>query len=809
MNKESQTFMQQIIELIADGKSIDWQQLEANDNDTATEKLKAIEQISQAFAQSFIHGQTEQKNKGINYLFKWAHLLVLEKIDEGSFGEVFRAHDSILNREVALKLRKADLASVAGSNAFMQEARRLARVRHPNVIAVHGAAIEDGQVGIWMDLLEGQNLKEYFNAQGPLDINTIHQLTSDIAQALDAVHQSGLIHGDVKPSNIFRQTNGVFVLMDFGAGSELLNAEFKPTVGTPLLMAPELFAGQAISTHSDQYSLGVMLYQLLCGSYPITGSSAIEIKASHIKHAIEPIKSKRPDTPHGLANLISALLSKEPLKRPTAKAVIAKNNWLLDAPIRRKRLTIIAVIIGSLLMGVLASSWGYLDAVKSERKALIANQQSTAVNTFLADIIQTSRPNVSGKNTEMNEVLDLAVKKLENTLIDQPLARAEILHHIGNSYLRITAHPAAAKTLKTAFDIRVAQLGTQHIDTLDTQGSYGNAVSRIGDFEKAKELLLIDDQIIDTLPLENHIRFNFWHNQSDYYSLIGEHNQAEIIRKKILSLTNKEEDEVFYYETLDALSRALLNQKKFTEAEVILHELLLWAKTNNDAGNLLLNTRNSLTSLLGQTKRFEEAEVYARQNLRDATDKLGSNDPFVISSMSLLSNVLHAQHKYQESSTINLEALNLAKETLGDSAWLTLRLMNNQGNRLNQLNQSKEAEAMFLETIKIAEAAYPSYVYSYLPRINLTETYFESMQFEKAVNMARQSIPFLIELKGASHRITLKLKFILAQSLHALGQDEEAKNQLMEILPTAEISLGQDHSLFKEMNELKQQIGRE
>ena len=274
---------------IADGKQINWNDYESNTSDKSIKQLQDVDNISKAFAKNRIDTSDSSSEVQEQTLFSWGHLQVLEKIGHGSFGNVFRAFDPVLQSEVALKLRRSDNISVTGNKAFLQEARRLARIRQRNVIAVHGAATNDGQVGIWTELLEGKNLKQHFLDHGKIGIANAYDLIRDIANALAAVHEAGIVHGDVKSSNIMRQNDGKFVLMDFGAGCDLYDQIGSPTTGTPLVMAPELFDGSAASSASDQYSFGVMLYQIFSGEYPFKGNSAIELNQAHTNQKQIPL----------------------------------------------------------------------------------------------------------------------------------------------------------------------------------------------------------------------------------------------------------------------------------------------------------------------------------------------------------------------------------------------------------------------------------------------------------------------------------------------------------------------------------------
>src|SRR5690606_5243201 len=152
------------------------------------------------------------------------------RIGAGSSGEVFDAFDTVLERDVALKLLRGDDA--VQPRAFIAEARRLAQVRHPNVLAVYGAAVHGGRAGMWSDRIVGVSLRERVAAGGPMDWDEVLPIGEQLVGALQAVHGAGLVHGDLKPANVMReQDSGRIVLMDFGTAASRAESLLCRTLG--------------------------------------------------------------------------------------------------------------------------------------------------------------------------------------------------------------------------------------------------------------------------------------------------------------------------------------------------------------------------------------------------------------------------------------------------------------------------------------------------------------------------------------------------------------------------------------------------
>jgi len=236
----------------------------------------------------------------------WAHLNILERVGQGSFGAVFRALDRHLDREVALKLLHRPTFHDMNT-AVVQEGRVLARIRHPNVVTVYGANYVDGSVGLWMEFVHGHTLKQIVEERGVLSAREAALVGLDLARALAAVHAAGLVHRDIKAQNVMREEGGRIVLMDFGTGVETDRAT--ALAGTPLYLAPELFEGAAPTAQSDLYSLGVLLFFLTTGSYPVTGKTASDVQEAHASAKRQRLRDLRPDIPAPFVHAVERLLA--------------------------------------------------------------------------------------------------------------------------------------------------------------------------------------------------------------------------------------------------------------------------------------------------------------------------------------------------------------------------------------------------------------------------------------------------------------------------------------------------------------------
>jgi eukaryotic-like serine/threonine-protein kinase len=306
--------LDELASAVAERAPIDWDRAEQSAADgserSAVKALRVVAKMAEVVAAPA--GTELRLNE------KWGHLRVSEIIGEGSFGRVYRAWDTQLEREVALKLVKASGVSPTFDLArAIKEARLLARVRHPNVVCVFGADSHAGRFGLWMELISGRTLGQVLKLHGPMSVNEAIAVGIDLCHALAAVHRAGLLHRDVKAQNVLREEGGRIVLMDFGTGHPIsgAGATADSLAGTPLYLAPELFSGATPSAASDIYSLGVLLYHLVTVSYPVSGRSRSDVEAAHRADHRQPLRDARPDLSPAFVDVVERALARAPEAR--------------------------------------------------------------------------------------------------------------------------------------------------------------------------------------------------------------------------------------------------------------------------------------------------------------------------------------------------------------------------------------------------------------------------------------------------------------------------------------------------------------
>ncbi|MEI7554854.1 serine/threonine-protein kinase [Candidatus Chlorohelix sp.] len=247
--------------------------------------------------------------------YKLGQYEIIEPLGKGGMASVYRAHQPSLERDVAIKIMAEQYATDPSFvERFRREARSIAKLRHPNILTVYDAGEDHGLLYMVMELIEGPTLKDEIQGK-PLSLDKTTKVMQQISGALHYANNSGIIHRDVKPSNVLIDKTGRAVLSDFGI-AKMAEAKTQLTstgtgVGTPDYMSPEQAMGEELDARSDEYSLGVMLYEMLTGRPPFTGDTPIAVVMGHVSKPLPSPRQYNPDIPLSVERVISKALSKK------------------------------------------------------------------------------------------------------------------------------------------------------------------------------------------------------------------------------------------------------------------------------------------------------------------------------------------------------------------------------------------------------------------------------------------------------------------------------------------------------------------
>ena len=312
-----------LLAAVADGKPVPWDGIQTGDpvaDATSVRVLRTIAGVAEvhrtAGGENTLSWDAPTGPMRVEPLRRWGPLILLGRLGEGAFAEVYRAHDPDLDRDVALKLFKTDRVSGPERRTrLLREARTLARVRHEHVVQVYGADEHDGRVGTWMELIHGRNLEEELGERGRLSAREAAAIGQDLCRALAAVHSAGFTHGDIKAHNVMREEGGRVVLMDFGAGRSRRGVESEAVSGTPLYLAPEVLNGHSPGVGADVYSLGVLLYHLVTTTYPVNAASLDDLRRAHAAGTRSRLADARPDLDPGFVRVVERASAANPADR--------------------------------------------------------------------------------------------------------------------------------------------------------------------------------------------------------------------------------------------------------------------------------------------------------------------------------------------------------------------------------------------------------------------------------------------------------------------------------------------------------------
>jgi len=341
---------------------------------------------------------------------------ILGPIGRGGMGEVYRAHDARLGREVAIKVLPAETDATPDRLArFEREARAVAALNHPNILAIHDIGNESGVVYAVMELLEGETLRDRLHQQRRITPTKAVDYAIQIARGLAAAHERGIVHRDLKPENLFITGEGRVKILDFGlalhAASGAADGDTRATgfitepgllVGTPGYTSPEQILGEAATPRTDLFAFGVVVYEMLTGTHPFRRGSVVDTVTAILREDPAPLGPAVPSLAAGITGIIERCLDKRPGDRPASARDLALfleaggtgelavgGRAVATSDLRRVRNRILAISC-ALLMLLSMSIWGFV-RVMADRVVTAAIEADLARAERLVRRVQADR----------------------------------------------------------------------------------------------------------------------------------------------------------------------------------------------------------------------------------------------------------------------------------------------------------------------------------------------------------------------------------------------------------------------------------
>ncbi len=244
---------------------------------------------------------------------------VIKNIGEGGMANVYLAYDTILDRNVAVKVLRGDLANDEKFvRRFQREALAASSLSNPNIVEVYDVGEDNGEYYIVMEYIEGKHLKQLLKKRGKLTVSEAVDIVLQITDGLSVAHDSYIIHRDIKPQNIMILENGLVKITDFGIAMAMNSTQLTQTnsvMGSVHYLPPEQASGKGATLQSDIYSIGILFYELLTGKLPFKGENAVEIALKHLKEPLPSIREEIPNIPQSVENIIIKATAKNPKNR--------------------------------------------------------------------------------------------------------------------------------------------------------------------------------------------------------------------------------------------------------------------------------------------------------------------------------------------------------------------------------------------------------------------------------------------------------------------------------------------------------------
>ncbi len=676
---------------------------------------------------------------------------LLRKLGEGGMGAVYLAIQESLDREVALKVIRADRAgSFEAESRFRREIDAISELRHPAIVTIHGSGEEQDVRFFAMEYVPGKGLDGILAAarSGGEKISTPRILgwVRAIAGALDTAHQAGIIHRDVKPSNIRITPDNEAMLFDFGVARHMhlstltLTGDFR---GTPHYSSPEQIRAErgTIDARTDVYSLGVCVYEALTGRTPFEGETTEQVFHQILEKEPPPPRDLNPAISRDLETVIVTAMDKDPRRRYQSMDAFAGDlerllagEMILAKPagfatkawkrVRRNPVSSTAVATALLaaigfVLYVLLWSYPQIRAEKKEaqiqRKAALRaeeaarkeSEKALAINKYLEEMLSSANPDRGDRNVKVLTVVDRQVDRIDRAFPDQPEVEASLRNTIGQTYRSLGEYDKAEKQYRLAAEIRERVLGAEHEETLSTLSRLAGVLGKLNRLDRAQRLF---DEVLEkqgrilgqNAPDRLRTRASLAGLYADHNKLAeAEELLRDVLEKQRLMLGEGHRDTV---STMASLAVVLARRHKSAEAETLQRQALEEQRiiVGEDHPDTLFSLSN-LAAILIDRNELAGAEPLHRELLEKKERILGEEHPHTINAMHNLAAVLFKQGKLDEARLLFGEVLEARIRVLGEERIETITTMDNYACLLLAMGDFSGAESIARRSLEIEE----------------------------------------------------------------------------------------------------------
>ncbi len=769
---------------------------------------------------------------------------ILNEIGHGGMGAVYLAEraDGQFEQQVALKLLRGDLPSEELRQRFLSERQILARISHPNIAhLLDGGVTDAGQPYFVMERIEGAPIDTYCD-EHRLSIDERLSLFRTVCSAVHYAHRHLVVHRDLKPGNILVDADGTVKLLDFGI-AKLLDPEALASprpetrtgvrIMTPEYASPEQVRGEDITTASDVYQLGVLLFELLTGHRPyrLSGRSLLEVE--RIITGTEPERPSAavtrvedvddagqavPITPErvgrarrttaeklrrrlvgDLDNIVLMAMRREPERRYTSAEQLAEDVRRHQAGLpvialpdtvgyraakfARRHKTGVAMTVAAFVtvLGFAVAMGGLAERTARER------DKAEQVTAFLVGLFESSDPRVTlGDTVTVREVLDRGAERVGVELADQPEVRATLMQVLGKVYTELGLTDEASAQWEAALDLRERTLGPDHPDVGESLNDLGVLRTDAGKLDEAEPLLRRAAAVLRRAGKRERAHYARSLASLGYLLQVkGEHDEAVSTLEEALGIYRG-----FPGDTSTGVANTLMNLGWIKEnkgdlvaAETYFREALASRRNIYSGGHPdLANSLTSLATVLWRKGDLEAAERAAREALALRVALYPDGHPDLGGSFLTLANILADQGQHQAADSLFQASIAVYSDVYGEDAGHVARVKNDFAGRLRDRGEFARAEPLLRDALPVYRAILgDDHTFTAIVKGNLASTLYELSETDEAERLWREAIA---TLRGGSMDPSFAVRPLigLASLLMDRHADRDAEPLLRESL---------------------------
>ena len=784
---------------------------------------------------------------------------ILEKIGAGGMGAVFLGeHEELKNKDAIKVSLLGRLSTGAQMQRFHSERRVLAHLNHPNIAHIREAGVtEYGLPYFAMEYVDGAPLHEYADTN-KLMIRERLELFLDVCSAVQYAHNNFIVHRDLKPSNILVTREGQIKLLDFGIAkvldeNELLQSEKvdseEELALTPEYASPEQKRGEPVTSSSDVYSLGVILYELCVGCRPL-----FETQKGLNGNAGEPVpclpsvlisqRGNQVETPEEYSAANIAILRRSDTKKLAKtlegdldaivlKALMDKiedrfespaalmediRRYLDDYPVvarstssrysawkflQRNKLGVGAALVSviALLIGLTTALWQAGVAANERDTAVREATTADQVTAFLINLFDQSDPTVSyGDSLTVHVVLDKGTKTINEGLADQPEVRAELLSALSRIYANLGEYEQVVQLSEEDIRIRSEELGKEDVYLLSSMDILGFAKYKIGEPDAADSIFQEAFKLVDEIEPENDEVLS--ELLDSYASVVLERGQLELadsLLRRSIAISRKvhEEEDQSTAEGLRTLAQALVRLGKPDEAETAVRESIgITTRLLGEEHYSLLTSNMILAEVLITKGQYPEAISVYKSTIDRFKSIYGERHPEIGTLYTGYANVLTLTGNYPDAEKYNRDALAIAEENMGKYNTSYITALFNLGGLLGYMNDLNQSEEVMREAIELAKVVYGEQHYGMAKMYAQVAIVLRLKgQFEEAEAMLREVLVIVENKAGKENQEYTIFLGRLANLMRIQGDNDEAEALFRETITLQEITMPPDNPM--------------